>query len=400
MIVKKHYHSLSSGYMINPYTPGNGIEPGYLAGRKEQIDEFINSLKSSEEGLPQNIVLYGLRGTGKTVLLRHYQLLAETNNWLVIDREFNERYCIESEFAQIFGKDIVTIASQASIKKKITETGKRIIEVLKPAEFSVKDVTYKPFYGVQNEVLEDYLKDLLISNWPVFQKANKKGVIFLYDEFHLVKDNKTENQYVLSSLMSAIAKAQREGCRYYLCICGLPLLKTNLKEAKTYTERMFIFQEIENLDAKEAMKALIEPLKKTNYSYENKLADQIVQETKGYPYFIQFYGYFLIAGLHKQNYVLSDLATIRPKLLKKLDKSFFEDRFKLASEQEKKILILMAHCNGHQVSANELAKKVKLNYRALQQLLFKLIEKGLIYRSRRGFYAFSIPLFKEYLLRQ
>ncbi|MEM3555399.1 MAG: AAA family ATPase [Candidatus Micrarchaeia archaeon] len=386
--------------MVNPFTPGNGIEPRYLAGRERHIGEFIKSLQASEDGLPRNMVLYGLRGTGKTVLLRHYGIIAETKNWVFVDREFNERYCDEAEFAQMFGKDLVTLASEVSIKKRITETGKKILDFLKPEELSAYGIRYRPYYEDREGILEDYIREMLQSNWSIFEKADKKGVVFFYDEFHSIKDRKEEKQYVLSSLLGALSRVQREGYRYYLCLSGLPAIKTNLKEAKTYSERMFIFQDVGNLNREESRKALLEPLSKTHYSFENELVDRIIDETKGYPYFIQFYGYFLVDAVGRKSIKLGDLETNKNKLLEMLDKSFFEDRFNLASETEKKVLVSMAKCGGDKVSAAQLKKKVRMSYKSLQQYLFRLIDKGLIYRAQRGFYSFSIPLFRDYLLRQ
>ena len=386
--------------MTNPFKPGNGVEPAYLAGRREQIQEFTKSLKAFEEGLPRNAVLYGLRGTGKTVLLRHYKILAETSGWLFIEREFNERYCSENEFADIFGKDLAAAASEASIRKRILETGKKLFSAVKPEELGAYGITYKPFYQDRREVLEDYIGKILEANWPIFEKAGKKGVVFLYDEFHLVRDRKDERQYVLSSLLTAIAKVQREGLRYYLCLSGLPLLKTNLKAAKTYAERMFIFQEIENLEPKEAEKALTEPLKKEGYEFTEGLTRKIIEETAGYPYFLQFYGYFLIEHARTNRVTGKDFETQRPELLKALDKSFFDDRYRLASEAEKTILQAMAESGKKEAPASQLAKKTRMNDQMLQQYLARLTDKGLVFRPQRGHYAFSIPLFKEYLLRR
>jgi hypothetical protein len=386
--------------MGNPFTPGNGIEPAYLAGRGEQIDEFIRSLRAVEGGLPRNTSLYGIRGTGKTVLLRHYGLIAQNSDWVIVGREFNERYSDEAEFAQIFGKDLVNAASDISIQKRLAETGKKAMDLLRPEELTAYGITYKPYYKTSLDVLEDYVKEMLTANWNIFEKAKKKGVVFLYDEFHLVKDRKEDRQYVLSSLLSAFSQVQREGCRYYLCLSGLPSLKTNLKAAKTYTERMFNFQEVENLEREDAKKALLKPLEKMGYTFEDKLVERILDETKGYPYFIQFYGYFLIDHVSKNAIKLEDLEANRAKLLKTLDKGFFEDRVRMASETEKKVLVTMARCEGKEISAKQISEKTRMDYKSLQPYLIRLIDKGLIYRVQRGYYAFSVPLLKEYLLRQ
>src|SRR3989344_4773474 len=107
--------------MANPFTPGNGIEPRYLAGRKNYLEEFARSLEIFEEGLPQNTVVYGLRGTGKTVLAHNYKINAESHEWAVIEREFNEKFADEAFFANSLITDIVTKASEISLRKKIEQ---------------------------------------------------------------------------------------------------------------------------------------------------------------------------------------------------------------------------------------------------------------------------------------
>lgn len=378
------------------------MEPVFLAGRSGQISEFAKSLKAVEGGLPRNSVVYGLRGTGKTVLLRHYKILAESSGWLVLSREFLERYSQENAFGEMFGKDIAELASEASMKTRLAQTGKRVVDLLKPKELSAYGIHYKPYYGERKEALEDYITQVLESNWPAFKDAGKKGIVFLYDEFHSVKDKKDENQYVLSSLLGAFSKMQREGLPCYLCLSGLPTLKTNLKEAKTYTERMFTFQETTNLDGLETRRAITEPLKKTPHSFQDDLVEEIAEETKGYPYFIQFYGYYLVDNAEKRNISLKDFNPLKQRLLDALDKSFFEDRFHMASPNEKKILLAMAKSNEKEgaVPAREIARRTRSTYQDIQQYLVRLNEKGIIYRPTRGHYSFSIPLFKNYLKRQ
>lgn len=247
--------------MPNPFVPGNGIEPRYLAGRDEYIESFTGSLQSFEQGLPRNTVLSGLRGTGKTVLLRRFKLVAESRDWLTVEREFNARFSDENAFAEAMVKDVVTKATDVSLAAKLKKLGKRVVDTIKPEELDVYGITYKPFYKeARKELLEDYLKEILVKNWDVFKKSGHKGLLLLYDEFHTVKDRKGQKSFPLASLLGALSYAQRNGCNYYLCASGLPIIKSNLKEAKTYTERMFEFRELDNLDAQEASKAIAKTL--------------------------------------------------------------------------------------------------------------------------------------------
>lgn len=380
--------------------PGNGIEPKYLAGRGELVEFFSKSLDSFKHGLPHNVVVFGLRGTGKTVLLKRFKNISEGNKWLAVEREFNDRFCDEGAFAEALVKDLLSMASEASVQKRIAEAGKKIADFLKPEEISVFGIKYKPFYKEKRELLEDYLKELLVSNWRLFDKTGIDGVVFLYDEFHTIKDKAGAKSFPLASLLGAMSYAQRNGCRYYLVLSGLPPIKSNLKEAKTYTERMFSFKQVDNLTPGQAKETITQTLKGSGYIFEDELIDAIIRETNGYPYFIQFYGYFIIENTSKTQLTLKDLNALRPALIKELDTSFFEDRYNLASATEKEVLTAIASSSEDDAQALELRKKTKVTHPHLMELLKRLQEKGLVYRTSRARYGFSIPLFKEYILRQ
>jgi hypothetical protein len=386
--------------MTNPFRPGNGIEPRYLAGRDDIINSFETSLHTYEEGLPRNATISGLRGTGKTVLLRYFKVLSESRKWLTVEREFNERFQDESEFAEAFVQDLISKATEVSLLKRLKETGKRVAEILKPEELQIYGVTYKPFYKTKKQLLEDYLKEMLVKNWSVFEKSDRKGIVFLYDEFHTVRDRKERKSFPLASLLSAISYAQRNGCRYFLCLGGLPIMRMHLKDAKTYTERMFESKEVGNLSADEAKAAISNTLKDSDYEFDSDLTARIVNETRGYPYFIQFYGYFAIEHVNKSKISLKDFEGIRQKLIRELDLGFFEARYNSASEKEKKILRAMARSSSVDIEIKEIKRYSRFEYDTLKEMMRRLIEKGLIFRTERAKYSFTIPLFRDYLLRQ
>ena len=386
--------------MKNPFRPGNGIEPPYLAGRTPILKEFEESLEEFEGGLPRNMIIFGLRGTGKTVIMKHFGPIAKNKGWLAVSREFNRRFCDETQFAEAIVNDVISKVSEISLTKRLQKQGKRFFDLAKPEEIGVKGITYKPFYKEQKELLDDYLKNMLIDNWNAIKKSKAKGLVFLYDEFHTVKDGSSTENYPLASLLGALSHAQREGCRYYLAVSGLPNLTTNLKDAKTYTERMFTYKEISNLPEAEGEKAIRIPIKKLGYSFEEKLIKQIVKETKGYPYFLQFYCYFLVKNRGSKRITLADYESIRNKLLEELDISFYQDRFQKATPGEQAILEAMARISGEEVSPTEILKILKIDKAMVFIYLKNLIDKNLVYRSGRGKYSFTIPLFKEFLLRK
>lgn len=385
--------------MRNPFRPGNGLEPPFFAGRDKYINDFTKSLEIAKE-MPRNLVLFGLRGTGKTVLLRIFKEISYDNNWVFVEREFNERFCDENKFAEAVARDVITKVAGLSLIKKAKQVGKRVIDLLKPKELSAYGISYRPFYGKKKELLEDYIIELLVENWGVFKKSKKSGLVFLYDEFHTVIDKQRPNHFPLASFLGALSYAQREGCRYYVVFSGLPNVAINLKKAKTYVERMFTFRNISNLSKDNSILALKKPLELTDYSFDKNVINKIVDETQGYPYFIQFYGFFLLENLMKKKISMGDYEKIHPLLIDELDNSFFEDRFERASDNEKEVLFTIAKIGEKDVKTSEILANIDLDVSLLMEFLKRLNNKGLIFRPKKGQYSFTLPIFRDFLLRK
>jgi len=384
----------------NPFRPGNGIVPPVLAGRDAALNSFARLLDENLRGLPRNLMLYGLRGTGKTVLLQVFRQICEEKGWLLVEREFNERYRDEEVFAEALLQDLTAAASRISLVKRAKQVGKEVAELLKPEELEVLGVRYKPFYRSRKIPLEDHLKNHLVDNWKVFASAAEEvhGLVFLYDEFHTVRD--VEPNFPLASLLGGLAHAQRTGCRYILVVSGLPNMKANMKEAKTYVERMFRFEEVGNLGPEDAKKAIEEPVVKARIAFDPRVIETLVKETQGYPYFLQFYGYYLIENLNRESVSVSDYEKVHTGMLKELDRSFFEDRFQQASDAEQDVLFAMARLGEQNVKTSDISRKCKQYYQTLMSSLNRLIDKNLIYKARKGRYSFALPLFRDFLLRK
>lgn len=387
--------------MKNPFNPGSGALPPYLAGRETHISRFEKILESIEDGHSENAIVHGLRGTGKTVLLDEFNKICIRRGFLPVRRsQFSDKYCVTAEFEKAFEYDlriaIETFSKLSWLKNKL----KAGISYLKPSKVGVPDLFYyEPSYGQDKNVpFEDYLRDYLQKNWPIFENAGKKGVIFLYDEFHTVTDKKQNGQYVLSDLIAAINEAQKQGTKYFLVLCGLPNLQLNVKKSRSYSERMFTSIEVSNLSSAETALAIEKALDGTDYSFERQLADSLFGDTEGYPYFIQFYGKEIISNIEKKNVGCPDYERIKPVLLKQLDVSFFDPRFELASHEEEEILCRMSRFNGNKIPF----EFIKRNRERAQvaKALSRLEAKGMVYNYKRGIYRFSLPMFRDYLKRK
>ena len=386
--------------LINPFKPGNGIEPPYLAGRDEELRWFEKSLDTALV-LPRNLVISGLRGTGKTVLLKEFGRLCKKKKWLFVQREFDERYCNEQEFTSALLIDIVSKARGMPIKgKKLT---KQKIGFIVTEEIPENEDLLSHLLSQYSGLLIDRLESILRDLYSTFAESGFRGLVFMYDEFHTIRDKKIPGNFPLSTLLETFGHLQSKGCRYYLVLSGLPSLFSNLIEAKTYSERMFSVKELSSLSKEATINGIIKPLNLVSRTFDSDLIDKLVEETSGYPYFIQFYGYYLVDMIEKSHITIRDFQKVCPLLLRELDNSFFAGRFARASDSERNILIAMSRISGvsttakiHQEIKNT---KLKMTYDSLRMSLKRLEEKNLIYKKGRGIYDFTLPLFGKFILR-
>lgn len=382
----------------NPFKPGAGLEPHYIAGRDEELQTFERLIEAAPR-LPKNLIISGLRGTGKTVFLRNLRGLCVDNNWLYVEREFNDRFDHETDFSQAVATDIYTKLKGLSIARDIKEVGKGVFEVLRESEITYKDLSVKLGKPDKTQLLEDYFKDLLLNSSEIISKGEKEGIVFLYDEFHEITDIKSKRQFPLASFIGALSQAQREGAPFILVATGLPQIQQNFAKAKSYTERMFSVIKLSNLSPEETIHVFTHTLKEANVTFTNELLDYLNEETGGYPYFIQFYGHFIVQNIPKERITLADVKEIEPLLLKELDASFFDARYGKASDNEKDILFAIAAI-GSSAKYSEIIKESNIGHGTAKKLVSRLESKGLVLSLQRGVYCFTIPLFREYLLRK
>lgn len=360
-------------------------------------------LSSIEDGHIENLILYGLRGTGKTVLMEEFNKICITNNFLPIKRlQFSRKYCDPSEFAKALKYDAKTAVETFSklrwVKGKITAA----ISYIKPKEVGVPDLFYyQPSYSSSAHVpFEDHLKEYLSKNWRVFENSRYKGVIFLLDEFHTVVDVQRDHTYVLSDFLGALNDMQKDGCKYFVVLSGLPNLQLNVKKARSYSERMYRSMEAGNLGEEDARLAIAEPLKKSTYKFETALVNELINETGQYPYFIQFYCEEVINNVNKTNISLEYYRRIHPIIIKQLDDDFFNPRIELLSDEERRVIFAMAEITLRDMPFSAIQKKTKMKRYTLSKYLERLEEKGLVYNYKRGIYRFSVPLLREFLRRK
>jgi hypothetical protein len=243
---------------------------------------------------------------------------------------------------------------------------------------------------------------------------SERGVVFLYDEAHVVYDRDNEGHFPLSALLAAFVEAQDyedADLPVMLVVCGLPPLVTNLQAARSHSERLFKAEEVENLDLTTrldqpsvAAVALTKPSEDTAISFDPRTAQRVADDVSGYPYFIQWYGEALWdaaddAGMS----VVSDRLYDDTKnvIQDGLDVEFFEGRYNETRRNEQATLRVAASLGGESFrTADILDQYPRTKKRGVQLSLNRLIGDNLIYRIRYGEYRYTAPLFGDFLRRK
>ena len=377
--------------IINPYTPGAGVMPGYLAGRDDIIQDGKDSIYSLMNGYPrQPIIYYGLRGVGKTVLLTALKEYAIKEGVLAFHFEIQEKVSLIN--------DIILSANQTLTKISKVEKIKNIFEVAKNSlqSFTLTYTTGENSISVEMNkklsemMLQSNLVELLL-NLGRLAKESKNTIIYFIDEIQYAKQNELE------ALITAQHRINQERLPITIIAAGPPKILVNMTESKTYAERMFAFIEISSLEYKDAKNAIVNPGKPFDITYTEEALKEIYQITEGYPYFIQQFCY-LISKKYK-DIDLNIVNEMKSIFFKELDKSFFKVRFDKCTPREKEFMFAMANCGELPCTVASVAHILNKDLKSISPIRARLINKGLIYATRYGEIDFTVPKFDEFLKR-
>ena len=385
-------------HVKNPFVPGAGLPPPYLAGRDVELKEFSHMLQSVKNGGVENVMIHGLRGVGKTVLLLELQQICLNEGFLpVLNLTFAKSHSDPKTFLNIIytcmEQELNDISKMIKIKNKV----KKIGGYVKPETVEIAGISYKPAYDLDDDApMEKKLVRYLSDMWKLLESNGFEGVVFLFDEFHTIKDD--NGCTALGSFIGAINELQIKKYKYSLVLCGLPPMISNIKKARSYSERMFGSSiNLSNLDDGDAEMAISEPLKDTPWKFSKDLISAIIKDSCGYPYFIQFISKQIIDQVDKQDITADDYLNVRDSIMKKLGDSFFAQRMELLSIGQKNVLYAMASMSGEHMDFTAICEKMGISKATTQTHLRRLEEKNMVYKRERGKYQFSMPLLREYL---
>ena len=323
----------------NPFRPGAGHMPPYLAGRAHETKEFLKL--TSQNTILENMVLTGLRGVGKTVLLDTFKPLAIANKWLWVGTDLSESASIsEDNLAMRLLTDLSVVTSNTLVsREQISKIGflnkQEIIETNLGFDF-----LYNLYQKTPGLVL-DKLKSILEFSWNCLKSQNIKGLIFAYDEAQNLSDQAPNSQYPLGVLLDAFQSIQKKNIPFMLVLTGLPTLFPKLVDSRTFAERMFRVVFLKKLNENDSRNAIIKPID-SNKCPVKFTEESVILSTKhsgGYPYFIQFicreaYDAFLpkIAAGETASVPLEEIT-------RKLDTDFFAGRWSRATDRQRELLL-------------------------------------------------------------
>ena len=382
----------------NPFRPGAGLDPPYLAGRERELDMFAGVLEDNRVGNAKNVMLYGLRGVGKTVLLGKFASMCRDKKFLPIARHVygpddSDPVQFASGLKHALRTSIESSSGMESAKGKLRKAGK----YLKPSTVGVSGLVYEPSYDRDmKEPLTDHLVDYFARNWKIVKDIGYVGAVLLLDEFHTVDDVKGK-WHTLGNFLAAVNEVQRQGCGYSLVLSGLPVLTKNVKRGRSYTERMFKLTEVSGLADSDAKMAILRPLETVDRKFSPGLVSAVVKDTGGYPYFIQFFCCEILRRIPKNTVSLRDYKSIREDIMCNIYNDFFDQRMADLIPSEKNTLYLMSAISDANLRFSSILAATDSSRGTVSTHLKRLEEKGVVYRHDYGLYKFALPLLRPYL---
>ncbi len=395
----------SANWPPSPYRPGTGLEPPYLGDRQRQIEDFRRFL--SEPHNPRNVLVTGLRGVGKTVLLNHYTSEAEGARWAVVEREFSEADAEPDVFARAVLADLAALVRRLSLPARLGAAASEVAAGVQDfiGSLSIGYGELRVSLGGRRPTVEggrrldDDLREALIRVGGLCKDhGHHRGFVLRYDEFQVIRERR--NEMTVSALLAAVSAAQQRSMPVMLVLGGLPPLVENLSRSKSYSERMFVSERLGNLRPPEDQAALLDPAVRLGRRFEAEVVEAVTEDSGGYPYFIQLYGDALWAGSQGAVITLRDFRRLRPRIVETLDQGFFESRYLRAGTVERRILHAIADQGGESATTEQVQMRTGWTNSELQPRLAALITKGLVYRPARGRIAFTAPRFGAYLRRR
>ncbi len=384
--------------VTNPFAPGAGTPPPELAGRDELRETVRVAIERVRRGLPtKSVLMVGLRGVGKTVLLDRMWDDAEAAGIQTMRIEAPEGRSLPALLAPELRQAMLRLSRNEKAKEFAQRALKGLAGFAKALKFKYQDIEvgfdFDPEPGLaDNGDLEHDLQALMEVVGVVAQHADTALVLFI-DELQYVKEDE------LAALITALHRTAQRRLPVVLVGAGLPQLRGRMGRAKSYAERLFNFPEIGPLAPPAAKMAIAKPAEAQGVQVDKEALESIVQETQGYPYFLQEWGKQAWDTAAASPITRDDVDRASKAVVAALDESFFRVRFDRLTPIEKRYLRAMAELGPGPHRSGDVAETLHRKVTALGPTRNQLIAKGMVWSPNHGDTAFTVPLFDEFMRR-
>ena len=382
----------------NPYAPGAGAPPPELAGRDDLIEHAAIALDRIRNGLTaKSMLLVGLRGVGKTVLLNRICDDARCRSFITLLLEAPEDRSLPDLLVPPLHAALVRMSRLAAASQAVRRALAALAGFVGAIKVSGGDINVsldlRPERGLADSGDLDADLTALVEAVGEAARSQNTALALFIDELQYVEERE------LAALIAALHRAAQRSLPVTLVGAGLPQLVARTASAKSYAERLFTFPEVGPLESQQAELAIAAPAERLGVAFRQDALAAVLEHTSCYPYFLQEWGKHCWDCATSSPVTTSDVAAASQQAIAELDASFFRARFDRLTPSEKRYLRAMAELGQGPHRSGEIAGVLAQSVRSTAPTRAKLISKGMIYSPAHGDTAFTVPLFDTYLKR-
>lgn len=382
----------------NPFNPGAGNRPPLLVGRDSPLEAMTIAVRRLSIGrFERSVLLKGLRGVGKTVLLNEFGTIAANEHWAYAHLEATEDIKVAHAIANLSRRVLLEL----SLKERVKDRATRALGVLRsfikihvPGSTGTWTLDFEPQPGpADSGELDGDLAGLFTEVGETAKAANT-GVLFTIDEIQYL--GKSE----LSALIVGLHRVSQLGLPLLVAGAGLPSLPGLAGEARSYAERLFSYVDIDSLNQEDARKALVQPVVDEGGHWTQDAVEQVIRDTQGYPYFLQEFGKQAWNIAEGSSITSADVSKANALALEDLDTGFFRARIDKTTDAERDYLTAMAAIGGPgPYKSGSVSRGMGKTTTQTGPVRDNLIKRGLCYAPRHGEIAFTVPMFDDFVRR-
>lgn len=380
----------------NPFAPGAGSRPPELAGREIILEDAHTAIQRALLGRPsRSQMLLGLRGVGKTVLLGKIEEMAEAAGHVTSSIEAPEGKALSELLVPKINQALRKLSTSENAKAKAHQAFRALRSFASTFKLSYGDasISVDPEMGVADSGdMEADLPELFVSVGEAAKAAGRAWTL-LIDEVQYLRPKD------LAALIVAIHKVNQRDLPVLFFGAGLPQVAALSGDAKSYAERLFHYPTVGALNEADAETAIRQPIQDEGETIDGNAIKEILEKTKGYPYFLQEWGYQCWNIAEGPCIKLEDALKAVEAATKRLDEGFFKVRFDRLTPKEREYVIAMAKLGDGPYRSSDIADQLNETHQSLGPRRAQIINKGMIYSPSHGDIAFTVPMFNEYLIR-